>query len=249
MLNGKGISGTQRVAVGGHKLNITCMGTGEPTVIFEAGGGENLSTWAAVQPAVAGFTRACAYDRADLGGSDSGPLPRDHTQIVSELHALLRNGCLPGPLVLIGHSLGGQMIHVYASTYPQEVAGLVFVDSTPAGFFGLRALLPSERVVPCDPSGAECASFETSQSEVLAAGPLPGVPTVVFVAGMHGGGPEFQALWLELQIDLAHTVPDGMLNLVPDCGHFIQSCRPALITDAIQNMVETIRSHPSGGSR
>ena len=127
-LSGEGVHGTERVDLGGRALSIECVGAGAPTVVFEAGGGHSSGVWSLVQPTVGGFTRACAYDRAGLGSSDMGPQPRDALHVVADLHALLRSACLSGPLVLVGHSYGGQYIHLYASMYPQEVAGLVFVD-------------------------------------------------------------------------------------------------------------------------
>ena len=89
--------------------------------------GTSLS-WTFVQPEVAKFTRACSYDRAGLGWSDAGPMPRTSRQIVDELHTLLRNARVEGPYVLVGHSFGTFTVRLYASTYPDEVAGMVLVD-------------------------------------------------------------------------------------------------------------------------
>jgi hypothetical protein len=88
----------EMVSVGNHKLHISCMGEGSPTVILEAGTPGTSVEWSAwVQPEVAKATRVCAYDRAGLGWSEAGPGPRDAEQITSELHTLLENAGIEGP--------------------------------------------------------------------------------------------------------------------------------------------------------
>lgn len=122
----------QLVDVGGYKLHIYCLGTGSPTVVTESGLGGSSPDWSLVQPAVSQSTRICSYDRAGAGWSEAGPAPRTSEQIAKELHTLLVNAEVPGPYVLVGHSAGGLHIQVYAGQYPDEVAGLVLVDPTPA---------------------------------------------------------------------------------------------------------------------
>ena len=118
------------VDVGGFRLHIHCTGSGGPTVILDAGNGGSSLDWSLVQPGVATFTRVCSYDRAGYGWSDSGPTPRMSERIVRELHTLLVNAGVPGPYVLVGHSFGGLNMRLYTYTYPQDVAGLVLVDSS-----------------------------------------------------------------------------------------------------------------------
>lgn len=253
------VSGTKRVDVGGHQLRIKCIGNGEPTVVLDAGRGDVLEVWVATQPGIAAFTRVCAYDRAGYGSSDPGPLPRDSAQIVSELHTLLENSCLSPPYVLVGHSLGGLHIHLYASNYPEDVAGLVFVDGRPAGFYdGLMSLdppLPPDiyaLYVSCDSARpaaakAECDSLPSSEDEVAAAAPLPHVPMTVLVAGLADAGlpPEVatqtETLWLQFQTELADSVPDAKLTIVDQCSHYIHLCRPDVIIDTVHEQVNALR--------
>jgi pimeloyl-ACP methyl ester carboxylesterase len=122
----------QMLDVGGRTMHLLCTGAnldGRPTVILEQGGGGNALAWFQVQPELAQSTRVCSYDRAGQGWSQPGPLPRDGTHIASDLHALLAEAGITGPYVLAGHSYGGAFIRVFASQYPDEVAGLVLLDS------------------------------------------------------------------------------------------------------------------------
>lgn len=119
----------QLVDVGdGRRMNLFCLGSGSPTVIFDSGLSDWSSTWALIQPTVARTTRACSYDRPGMGYSDPSPLPRTPQAAVADLHTLLERGGIGGPVVLVGHSLGGFYVKLYARTYPQQVAGLVLVD-------------------------------------------------------------------------------------------------------------------------
>ncbi len=119
----------QMVDVGGYRLHINCTGTGSPTVVIDAGWGDWSLGWSLVQPGVAGTTRVCSYDRAGMGYSEAGPLPRDAGQFAQELHTLLDQASIPGPYVLVGHSMGGLPVRVFAHEYPKEVVGVVLIDS------------------------------------------------------------------------------------------------------------------------
>ena len=119
----------------GRKLNLYCVGSGSPTVIFDSGLGVGSGTlsWNRVQPSVARFTRACSYDRAGYGFSDPGPLPRDSDAIVSDLRALLDRAGIAPPYILVAHSIAGLYEPLFADHYAQDVAGMVLVDPSAAG--------------------------------------------------------------------------------------------------------------------
>jgi pimeloyl-ACP methyl ester carboxylesterase len=149
----------------GRRLFLECRGDGSPTVILEAGAGNNGQNWetaglpedaaqTAVLPGVAAFTRVCAYDRPgtilDLehrSRSDPALMPRTAKDIVADLHALLTAAAVPGPYVLAGHSFGGLVVRLYAATYPNEVAGLVLVDAAHEDYYAAQqaALTPAQR--------------------------------------------------------------------------------------------------------
>jgi pimeloyl-ACP methyl ester carboxylesterase len=113
------------VDVGGYRVHLYCIGTGSPTVVI-VGAGFSFN-WGLVQPEVARFTQVCSYDHSGIGWSDDGP--KDSCLLrVSEVHTALKNAGIKGPYVFVGHSLGGLVARVYAGQYPDEVAGMVFVD-------------------------------------------------------------------------------------------------------------------------
>jgi pimeloyl-ACP methyl ester carboxylesterase len=118
------------VDVGTHTLHIKCLGEGGPTVILEADNLGMSAHWVRVQQQLAQTTRVCAYDRAGMGWSESGTEPRDASQISSELHTLLKGADTEAPYVLVGHSYGGLYARMYAARYPNQVAGVVLVDSS-----------------------------------------------------------------------------------------------------------------------
>lgn len=120
------------VDVGTYRLHLECTGSGRPTVILEPGGGGSAASMGLITPAVARGTRVCVYDRAGRGWSDPASSPPDGEQIATDLHTLLHRARVQGPFVLAGHSFGGLYVRIYAAKYPQDVAGLVLVDSTGA---------------------------------------------------------------------------------------------------------------------
>jgi pimeloyl-ACP methyl ester carboxylesterase len=134
------------VDVGGYRLHLYCSGpegvNGSPTVIMDAGIGECSLGWSLVQPEIAKFARVCAYDRAGLGWSDPAPTARTSQQIINELHALLANAGIEPPYVLVGHSFGGLNVRLYASQFPEEVAGLVLVDASHEDYSIRHIMMP-----------------------------------------------------------------------------------------------------------
>jgi pimeloyl-ACP methyl ester carboxylesterase len=120
----------QLVDVGGHRMHLHCTGSGSPTVVLEPGQGGASSDLGWVAPAVARDSTVCVYDRAGRGWSDAADGPQDATRIAADLHTLLERAQVPGPYVLAGHSFGGLYVQTFAATYPDQVAGLVLLDST-----------------------------------------------------------------------------------------------------------------------
>lgn len=113
---------------GGRLLNLRCVGSGSPTVVLDAGGGQFSIAWRKVQAEVAKFARVCSYDRAGYGFSDPNDRPSTAMNVVEDLHQALARAGVDGPLVLVGHSAGGLYATLYADLHPTEVVGLVLVD-------------------------------------------------------------------------------------------------------------------------
>jgi pimeloyl-ACP methyl ester carboxylesterase len=118
------------VEVNGHKMHLFCVGDGGPTVILESGLNDSWLSWYKVQPAIAKFTRVCSYDRAGVGWSEAQPEPPDSRNIALNLHSLLNNAKVKPPYVLVGHSIGGIHVRVYQNVYPNDVVGMILVDSS-----------------------------------------------------------------------------------------------------------------------
>ena len=112
----------------GRHLNLRCSGSGPQTVLLEAGALADSSTWFKVQPLLVAHARVCAYDRAGFGFSSEGPMPRNLDADVSDLHALIQRAGLATPLVMVGHSLGSNIVRQYASRYPADVSAMVLLD-------------------------------------------------------------------------------------------------------------------------
>jgi pimeloyl-ACP methyl ester carboxylesterase len=250
-------SGT-RVDIGGRALFISCTGVGSPTVVLEAGSGNGADTWAGVQPEVARFTRVCSYDRAGLGQSDPAPTgARTVQDSVDDLHALLAASDITGLIVLVGHSVGGLIVRLYASQFPDDVAGVVLVDGMPPDLpaSGL-ALLPAEERREMFTNMRGLHPQDPEHLDIIASGvwvmahPPAQVPTVVLAAGFHGApgtppDPAFEGLWAKLQREQARVL-DARFISVPEADHFLQQDRPEVVIEAIHQAVEAARNLDAG---
>jgi pimeloyl-ACP methyl ester carboxylesterase len=125
----------QMIDVGGYRLYLHCTGSGSPTVILEAGAAESSAYWGWIAPAVAANTKVCVYDRAGRGFSEAAPAPLDAVGVATALHTLLSRAQVAGPYVLVGHSTGGPYVRTFAARYPDQVAGMVLLDSQPNDAF------------------------------------------------------------------------------------------------------------------
>ena len=127
------VRSSQLVDIGGRRINLHCTGNGGPTVVLMAGLFSWSVVWYKTQPVIAQEKRVCAFDRAAYGFSDPASRPQIVDEVVEDLHKALRAGSIQGPYVLVGHSLGGLEARIYAQRWPEEVAGMVLVDTSPAG--------------------------------------------------------------------------------------------------------------------
>jgi pimeloyl-ACP methyl ester carboxylesterase len=241
------------VDVGGHQLYINCAGKGTPAVVLEAGLNSGSEAWNSFQPGVAEFTRVCSYDRAGVGQSEAGPKPRTSQNIVDDLRRLLSNAGIRGPYVLVGHSFGGMNVRLYAAQYPEEVAGVVLVDSFhPDSLFRLQEVLGETvwgAIASQTNENDEGVDLVQSSAQVGAAGSLGATPLVVLTAGRRVAAPfssphlaaRVEGLWLELQDDSAGLSSNSTQIIAQLSGHCIQCDEPQLVVDAIRQLVESSR--------
>jgi len=245
------------VDIGGRSLHLECRGVGAPTVILE-GGLDTAATqqFVPIVPGIARFTRVCAYDRANLGLSDTAPTPRTVADMADDLHALLAAAHVPGPYVLVAASYGGLMTRLFAHTYPAEVAGIVLIDSTHEdGDADLEQTLGPELWAELLASGfmesVEGIDFATSNEQVRrarASSPLPTVPVFSLTAPLPTDEP-FEPGWpLAMNdvfraenADLATLVPGERWLVVEGSGHNIHYDRPVVVIDAVRDVVDAVR--------
>ena len=251
------------VDVGGHKLHIWCTGSGEPTVVLEngLGGGSGVVGWSFVQPEVAKFTRVCSYDRAGTGYSDPGPSPRTARRIAYELAQLLDRTGISGPLVLVGASIGGLFVRVFASEHGERVVGLVLVDASHedqemrvpriAPLVPLLSSIGVFRLLGVSFGGAHVTAFRAAAYQATAdeAIHLPEtaaevrtsrrkltIPVVVVTAGLGA-----DAAWQSLQRDQVGLSEQGCQVIAEQSGHVISLGQPQAIVEPIRAIVHTAR--------
>jgi pimeloyl-ACP methyl ester carboxylesterase len=242
------------VNVGGYYLRMESKGEGRPVVVMDSGLNQPRITWGRVPAEVATFTRVVVYDRAGLGESNPGPTPRTSQQIVKELHQLLVHAGIPGPYVLVGHSFGGLNIRLYASQYPNEVAGMVLVDASHEDEYSrLAAIMPAqEREAYLLHEGGrnyERVDLLASAAEVRAGGTLKTMPLIVLTAGHNkwaGAGTAKARVRAELQSSLASLVPGARQTIAHESDHFIQQDEPQLVVEAIRTVVSAAMGKSEG---
>jgi pimeloyl-ACP methyl ester carboxylesterase len=245
---------SQMVDVGGYSLNLAISGKGSPTVVFESGMGATMQSWGRVQAEVAKFTQVVTYDRAGMGKSEHGPLPRSSERIAVELQTALKKANVTPPYVLVGHSIGGIHIRVFAKMYPKEVAGIVLIDPSSEDFFQqLKDRFPElwkkikeieGRGLSLAPQGVrrELEAIDLDVNQAKAAWPLPAVP-VVLITSMYAAPlttPESRDLWLELHKEFLTRVPNAKHVVTEKTGHFIHSQEPELVIEAIRDIVNQV---------
>ncbi|MEO7571927.1 MAG: alpha/beta hydrolase, partial [Acidimicrobiales bacterium] len=235
-------SGVQEVDVGGYRLNIECEGDGSPTVVFEAGAGGDRSAFAVQRSALREVTRVCAYDRAGIGASDARPSTGsiDVGDLANELALVLDGAGIDQPVVLASHSLGGGIAQFYADRHPERVAGLVFVDSIAIpGYVDWF-----ERQLDDGTGGSVDMVTTTEAWERL--GDFGSTPTFVLTQGFAGDDSsvpqDFRVYFRKVHDELTARSSDAIHVIAENSGHNIHTTSPDLVTAAITEVVEDVRS-------
>ncbi len=229
----------------GRNLEIVDAGDGPTTVVFEAGLGDDWEHWNRVATDISEDTRVFAYSRPGYGASDETTTPRDPEHIVEDLHELLAQQKIAPPYVLVGHSFGGTYMELFARTHPDEVAGLVLVDSRPSDFL---AECESRKLDQCGvPSSAvaekggvfeaEYYGFLEGSEQMQEAGTFGEYPVRVLTATRRKGRSRARMdLWASMQGAIADEAEDGRQTLF-NADHYLQVWRARKVAKTIRGLL------------
>jgi pimeloyl-ACP methyl ester carboxylesterase len=256
------------VDVGGYRLHARVFGDGSPAIVLVYGIGGSQDYYNAIVTGLAPHTTVITYDRGGYGQSEMATRPRDATVTTDEMRALLQALEIPGPYVMVGHSLGCLFVHLYAARFPDDVAGIVFLDHTHPDF--LRdfeaTLSPDEQAMfaeardrmlsaPAPPGGiGEEMRFSLKNIETLrAAGPIPDVPLVVMASPFEGRitplhrrlSEESLSRFVPMARDyaqrLARLSSRGKLVVIPGVTHHFPLEQPDQVVDAVLEVLQEAR--------
>jgi len=244
--------------VKGGGMHLHCSGTGSPTAVFDSALGQDGSAWHNVAPLVARMARVCVYDRKGLGYS-AAPSTKPHTvrQMADELHALLVRGSIAGPYVLVGHSIGGITMRLFASSHPDDVSGMVLVEAADDPTL-LWSLMPKEALekrreeLAKSPEGLDYDSFVAGANAMHAESKTLGdMPLIVLSRGQSDAPPsttpDVAAHWLERwnaqQIELPRLSTNSVRVVAPNSGHMMPAQAPALVVAAVGEVLNAVRTH------
>lgn len=230
--SGKAATVAGRYDVGGSRLYLTCSGNASPTVVLDAGLGGDSSEWSSVQPALARVTRVCAWDRPGRGRSDRRPGQGEETtgEIVSDLHRLLRAASVPGPYVLVGHSIAGIDVRLYQMRYPNQIVGLVLdeTDTENQYLFGTAVDQNKGERMLMRPGALELASSPHR---------LGRLPLAVIERGR-----DRETAWEANQAALSQLSGNVLLLLAKRSDHGVPFEQPGVITAATAAVVSAART-------
>ncbi len=255
----------RRINADGPTLRMLARGGGTPTVVFEAGAGSPLEAWTRVQREVSAFSGTISYDRAGNGLSTKGATPRDGRHIAMELHAALSHARIPPPYILVGHSLGGPYIRIFAGMYPAEVAGLVLVDPTQEELIAwdkARKAKPLKERKGRPEDEVDCAPMTFDQARE---NPIPTNIPVYLITGLGPREiPRFLTKELETEVredrkvlykaklkfhrDWVEKFPAGQLIVTENSGHGIPFEEPELVIKTIRDAVRQARDSQTQNS-
>lgn len=199
----------------GQRLYLEKIGDRGPYVVLEAGLGDSSTSWQTITRTLSEFSQVILYDRAGLGRSTPRSIDTDTpitaNQAVTTLHSLLQKADIRPPYILVGHSLGGLYMQLFARKYPDAVRGIVLIDSTSSNEPD-HVFVSQAKLTPGSVEFLENAGLSESKRQVRNAGPFPDLPLAVITATDHG--PRFRASerwWMELQRGLASASPQASI--------------------------------------
>jgi pimeloyl-ACP methyl ester carboxylesterase len=232
-----------------RRVSYASIGAGTPTLIFESGLGVSMSTWLPIFEPLGKITKVFAYDRPGYGKSNKQSIPETAGDIAEQLHEnLVETGHAP-PYLLVGHSAGGLYVNVFARTYPEEVAGVVLIDSThPSQFEYFRDEQPLLYSMLIASTSTSKVRYESTilmkvNDEFKELNSFPEIPLVVLTAEKSSMFEiaKMQQKWLEFQNDLGKMSSRSVQMVVQGSGHFIHQDKPEIVVDEIKKMIYAIR--------
>lgn len=255
MTEEKAFTGSGKIDIGGYSLFIKSEGNGKPTVVFDSGYGMTYTQWYSVLKELDNKTRTVIYSRAGIGGSEKSPLDRTCATKAEELHKLLTEANIKPPYILVGHSMGGFDVRMYAAKYPKEVAGIILVDASQEDIRDRRlekmteeekkSFLESEKDIAhsyTSPDGTYEDALKSRDQVRQVKNAIKDIPTTVIVAQKSIDDPEMNkfGLWLELQKEMASYSTKSKLIIAKNSGHNVPGDEPEVVANAILDMLSNI---------
>ncbi len=248
---------TVRVNVHNHEMALFVSGSAADVVVLEAGGGSSHRVWTAVIPGLSEVARVVAYDRPGYGLSAPCDSPRTADRIARELHEALHNAGMAGPYLVAGWSFGGSIARVFAGNFPDDVRGLVLVDPAPENFYPRAAgafpdlwVAEEETYVPAlfadstkRAEQREFSGFSASMEQAKASDARHTTPTTLLIAARNAqGAPDpISVIWIEELTLWGSRRPNTRVRMVPSAGHHIARDQPAVVIDAVRELLATSR--------
>lgn len=241
------------VAIDHGRMHLRCVGSGTTTVLLLAGWDGADDGWGAIEPAIGERARVCSYARFGTGASDAPSADQTFETQVADLHALLEAADEPGPYVVLGHSFGGAEAVTFAHTYPDEVTGLLLLDTSPSTWPATLCSVPAWAAACAtmhDPSlDAERLDVFPAFAAVDAISSLGDLPMTV-VTGPHRVDPTVSAAelapvdaaWMAGQQRWAGLSSRSSVVVVQDTGHHIEIDQPERVIDEVVELLTAAES-------
>jgi len=215
----------------------------KPTIVMESGYGDYSKSWDSIISKISMLTEVLIYDRAGLGKSEKSSNPRTSREMVKELNELLNRAKIKPPYILVGHSFGGVNARIYATEYPNEVCGLILVDSTPEKYRERFLITMSKDFQEAYNNQfiyeGNYDEFMESLKQLKETRQKLNIPLIVLSAGKKDHySKESQVLWNEMQREILEISSDGEFVIAENSAHYIQNDEPEVVVNAIKKLIE-----------